>query len=86
MKVKIYTKTGCPYCIGATTWFKQNEINYDETVIDNIQDRNSFYKKMNENDEIKEHIRTVPQIFIDDIHIGGYSDLQSISKNILSKK
>ncbi len=41
---------------------------------------------MNENGKVKEHVRTVSQIFIDGIHVSEYSDLQSIARNILNKE
>ncbi|AJC49046.1 glutaredoxin [Allofrancisella guangzhouensis] len=86
MKVKIYTKTGCPFCIKAKQWFDQNGISYQETILDNNQERNDFYDKMNQSGKVKTHIRTVPQIFIDNEHIGGFTDLQANESKILGNK
>jgi glutaredoxin len=86
MKVEIYTKTGCPYCAATICWLDQNGLNYNETVLDSDEKRSKFYDKINASDEIKEHVRTVPQIFVNGKHIGGYTDLHSKSKEILKKR
>ena len=86
MKVEIYTRTGCPYCAATIGWLDQNGLNYNETVLDGDEERNKFYDKMNANDEIKEHVKTVPQIFVNGKHIGGFADLQSNAKKILKKR
>lgn len=67
--VKIYTKTGCPYCVMATNWFTKNKIKYIEMKLDNTQERQELYES------IGEGVSTVPQIYIKDQRIGGYTDL-----------
>ena len=41
---------------------------------------------MNQSGKVKQAIRTVPQIFIDDEHIGGFDDLRANASYILDKK
>lgn len=43
MKVKIYTRNGCPFCVWAKQWFEENDIAFDETVIDDYAQRVRFY-------------------------------------------
>ncbi len=86
MNVKMYTKTGCPFCNMAKLWFETNNIIYDEVKFDNDQERTDFYAEMNQSGKVKQAIRTVPQIFIDDEHIGGFDDLRANASYILDKK
>ncbi len=78
--VKIYTKTSCVYCKLGKALLKKNNIKYEEINLDNDEERKTFYSKMNScNDESckieDKQIRSVPQIFVDDEHIGGYMEL-----------
>lgn len=67
MNITIYTKKKCPYCKYAKEWLKNYNLQYKEIPLDDDKERDFFYK---------EHIvNTVPQIFIDNIRIGGYNDL-----------
>ncbi|AHC39560.1 glutaredoxin 3 [Ehrlichia muris] len=69
VKVKIYTKDLCPYCTKAKVLFNKKNISFEEIDVTN---NSSLLKKM-----IQESngMRTLPQIFIDDQHIGGCDDL-----------
>lgn len=68
MDIILYTKTRCPYCISAKTWLNQRNYTFEEVNLDNEVLKEAF---------VKEHptLRTVPQIFVDGEHIGGFSDL-----------
>lgn len=68
MNVVIYSKTGCPYCVHAKRWMAENQVEYTEIVLDDFQERQQFYA---------DHLgtSTMPQIFVDDKRIGGYTDL-----------
>ena len=62
MDVTIYTKTNCPFCEKAKAWFKQRGKQYTKIVLDDEEQRLSFYQKISNGKEV----RSVPQIFIDD--------------------
>ena len=79
MKVTIYSKSGCPYCMMAKTWFDNNHIKYQEIVLDDINARKAFYEKFNGT------ISTVPQIFLNEELIGGYTDLKAKESYVKSK-
>lgn len=68
MKFLIFTKYRCSYCDRAKILIEQKGYEYDSI---NIEDNNNIdlLLKMNKN------ARTMPQIFIDDKLIGGYTDL-----------
>jgi len=67
-KVEIYSKSNCSYCVMAMNFFDSKGIAYDVYSAD---DPNIFDEMLKRNPQA----RTVPQIFIDDKLIGGYTDL-----------
>lgn len=86
MKVKIYSKDGCPFCEMAKNWFNSNDISFEEVTYNDTQERYKLYEELNQSGLVKSPVATVPQIFINDEHIGGFSELQSKAEDILSKK
>ena len=67
-KVEIYSKSNCSYCVIAMNFFDLKGIKYDVYSAD---DPKIFQEMLMRNPQA----RTVPQIFIDDKLIGGYTDL-----------
>jgi glutaredoxin len=67
-KVEIYSKSNCTYCVMAMNFFDSKKIKYEVYSAD---DPKIFSEMMERNPQA----RTVPQIFIDDQLIGGYTDL-----------
>ena len=67
-KVEIYSKSNCSYCVMAMNFFDSKGIVYEVYRAD---DPDIFDEMLKRNPQA----RTVPQIFIDDILIGGYTDL-----------
>ena len=72
--VQIYTKSYCPYCISAKHMLKKIGVAFEEIEIST--DR-ALQTEMRE----RSQRRTVPQIFVGDIHIGGSDDLRVAMKN-----
>ncbi len=72
-KIIIYTKSYCPYCVKAKQLLKNKNVNFTEIDITNNQ---SLIDEM----LLKSAGRkTVPQIFIDDFHVGGCDDLYALN-------
>ena len=67
-KVEIYSKSNCSYCVMAMNFFESKNVDYQVYSTD---DPNIFDEMMKRNP----YARTLPQIFIDDELIGGYTDL-----------
>ena len=67
-KVEIYSKSNCSYCVMAMNFFDSKGIKYDVYSTDNPDVFNEMLKR-------NPSARTLPQIFIDDELIGGYTDL-----------
>ena len=63
-KVKIYTTSYCPFCIRAKQLLKSKNIDFKEI------DLSEEPEKFDEMIKKSKGARTVPQIFINDTHIG----------------
>ena len=73
-KVEIYTWATCPYCLKAKALLKQKGIDYKEYPIDGDNEaRQAMTNRANGR-------RTLPQIFINDIGIGGCDELHALEK------
>ncbi len=65
-KVEIYTTDYCPYCKHAKALFESKGATYEEIDVSGDDEaRMALIKKAG-------GLRTVPQIFINDKHIGGF--------------
>ena len=82
MEVLIYTKSNCPFCEKAKAWFTQHGFGYTQVVLDDEEQRLAFYQRISNGKEV----RSVPQIFIDEKHIGTYNDLMAISDTLIKKQ
>lgn len=70
----IYSSRFCPYCFAAKKLLKNMNLEYEEIYIDgNRKKKEEMIDKTNR--------FTVPQIFINDIHIGGFDDLSEKKRN-----
>jgi len=79
MDVVIYSKSNCPFCEKAKSWFDSHGFTYTENKLDDEEQRLAFYQKI-------PGARSVPQIFIDDKHIGTYNDLLAKADTIVKKQ
>ncbi len=78
MKVTIYTWSFCPYCIKAKKLLDQLHIEYEEHEISSDQSALDVLKA-------KTGLGSVPQIFVDEIFIGGCDDFYDLYENHLEK-
>ncbi len=74
-KVEIYTKFACPYCVRAKHLLDGKGVDYAE------YDVTMGGAKRDEMVARAPRARTVPQIFIDDIAIGGSDDLRELENS-----
>lgn len=73
--IEIFTKKNCPYCESAKKLLTKKSLNFTEILIEN--NKSTTYLEM-----FKRSGRTtVPQIFINHIHIGGSDDLHALDEN-----
>ncbi len=71
-KVEIYTWSSCPFCIRAKSLLQKKGVEFIEYSIDG--DEESREKMAHRGDGR----RSVPQIFINDSHIGGCDDIYAL--------
>ena len=74
-KVEIYSTAICPYCVAAKNLLKAKGLDYEEVRID--RDPASMQAMLGRSGGR----RTVPQIFIDGTHVGGYDDLVAADRD-----
>lgn len=70
--VEIYTWSRCPFCIRAKALLKEKGVNFTEYCIDGDE---AARAKMAQRANGR---RSLPQIFIDNQHIGGCDDLYAL--------
>ncbi|MBO9662367.1 glutaredoxin 3 [Dokdonella sp.] len=68
-RVEIYTTAACPYCVAAKNFLQRRGFEYQEIRVDLDAARR---EEMLERSHGR---RSVPQIFIGQMHVGGYDDL-----------
>ena len=66
--ITVYTRKRCPYCTSAKIWLKQKDYQFEEISLDDKDVLQEFLTK-------NPTARTVPQIFLEDELIGGFSEL-----------
>jgi glutaredoxin 3 len=72
-KVILYTTQFCPYCIQAKALLEKKAVAYTDIPVDG-------------NPELRQEMmhrsgrRTVPQIWIDQYHVGGFDDLWALER------
>jgi glutaredoxin 3 len=71
-KVEIYTWKTCPFCIRAKGLLDDKGVEYIEYAIDG--DENARNKMADRGDGR----RSVPQVYINDVHMGGCDDLHAL--------
>lgn len=76
-KVVVYTWRYCPFCVKAKGLLDRENIQYDEIVIDGDEEARMKLKKQTGSG-------SVPQIFVDDVFIGGCDELHALYEDINS--
>jgi len=70
--VVVYTTTACSFCRSAKAWLTARGVPYREVDVtgDDVA-RQALVERSGGQ-------RTVPQIFVGDVHVGGYTDLVAL--------
>lgn len=71
----LYTKPTCPYCVQAKKLIERKGDTYQELVLGKDVDREQLLEKA-------PGAKTVPQIFLEDELIGGYTELAGWYNNV----
>jgi len=70
MKAVIWSKDSCPFCVQAKSLLTARGIEFEERNVSKDWTREQLL-------EAVPNARTLPQIFLDDQHIGGFTDLRA---------
>lgn len=74
-KVEIYTWSMCPFCHAALDLLNGKGLEFEEICIDGDEAaREEMAKKT------KGNRRSVPQVFIDGVSLGGYDDISGLER------
>lgn len=73
-KVEIYTWRTCPFCVRAKGLLKGKGVEFIEYPIDGDENARALMAQR------ANGRRSVPQIFIDDRHIGGCADIYALDE------
>lgn len=67
-KILVYTSANCPYCSWSKRLLDKKQVSYKEIRVDQDEAARG---------QLQERTKrtSVPQIFIDDFHVGGYQDM-----------
>lgn len=72
--VKLYTSAFCPYCVYAKRLLKSKNVSFEELRVDTSESARQEMEKLSGR-------RSVPQIFIGDVHVGGYDDMAALDRS-----
>jgi glutaredoxin 3 len=70
MKAVVWSKDACPFCVQAKALLELRGIEYEERNVSQDWTREQLL-------EAVPNARTLPQIFLDNQHIGGFTDLRA---------
>jgi glutaredoxin 3 len=70
----MYSTRFCPYCIAAKRLLQNKGVDYQDMAVDGKPElRHEMIEKSGRH--------TVPQIWIGDVHVGGYDDLNLLERS-----
>jgi len=73
-KIEVYSSGHCPYCVMAKKLLDSKGVDYTEIRVDLDPSKREVMMK-------RSRQRTVPQIFINNDAIGGYTDLLALNQS-----
>jgi glutaredoxin 3 len=73
-KVVVYSTNFCPYCVAAKKLLDSKKIPFEEINVQTDFEKREWLVKTTGQ-------RTVPQIFIDNVSIGGFDELSALDSS-----
>ena len=70
-EVKVYTWSNCPFCVRAKDLLSRKGVPFEEIDLDGKDDELMALRK-------RTGLRTVPQIFVGETLVGGFTDLAAL--------
>jgi glutaredoxin 3 len=72
--VTIYTTVSCVFCLRAKEYLRAKGVAYEEVDVTGDEEARARLVERSGGQ------RTVPQIFVGDVHVGGYTDLVALDR------
>jgi glutaredoxin 3 len=72
-RIQIYSSAWCPYCYAAKRLLSAKGVSFEEIDVDDTRARAEMIQRAGGR-------RTVPQIFVDGQHVGGFDDLSALDR------
>ena len=72
-EVVIYTTLSCPFCLRAKSFLENKKVSYKEISVD--RDRVKRQEMIQKSKRL-----TVPQIWVGNIHVGGWDELSALDR------
>lgn len=72
-KITIYSTAVCPYCVAAKNFLKSKGQTWEEIRVDTDPAEREKMMALTKR-------TSVPQIFIGDVHVGGYDDMMALHR------
>lgn len=69
MKAVVWSKDACPFCVQAKALLESKGIKFEERNVNKDWTKEQLL-------EAVPNARTLPQIFLDETHIGGFTELR----------
>jgi glutaredoxin 3 len=73
MNVKLYTKRNCAYCVRAKALLTKKQVPFEEIDVEDDDALRTWLVEATGQ-------RTVPQIFVGDRSLGGYTDVEALDR------
>jgi len=73
-KIVVYSGRFCGYCTAAERLLQSKKVQYELIKVDEDQAKFDHMMKITGR-------RTIPQIFIDEFHVGGFDDLAALNQS-----
>jgi glutaredoxin 3 len=72
-KVQVYSKQQCAYCVRAKALLQKKGVAFEEIDVEHDDAKRTWLVEASGQ-------RTLPQIFVDDRPLGGYSELEALDR------
>ena len=73
-KVLMYTTRNCPYCVAARDLLDVRSVEYTDLAVDGNPELRAQMSRLS-------NARTVPQIWVNNNHVGGYTELAGLERS-----
>ena len=72
-KVQVYSKQHCAYCVRAKALLQKKGVTFEEVDVEHDDAKRVWLVEASGQ-------RTLPQIFVDDRSLGGFSDIEALDQ------